>query len=373
MGRNLSRPARKQTDTRLNAERAKTDEALARRTAVTTHEADEVVKTAWTRAAALVRNARQRADARTPGREASKSRGNRANLESSQEDEVLQREYVRAERATARARAERARVMAELLAHERHNTDRSLSLERADADAILSRQEEFLGMVSHDLRNELSVITLNVRLILDDVAHDEAGARIFRSVTNIQRVNLRMSRLIDDLLDTVSIDFGKFPVVLQDGDVSNTVNDMVESFAPIAAAKGISLGVEGTDAPLSARFDRQRIQQVVGNLLTNSVKYSSEGSRVTVRAKRKGAAVCVTVADRGPGIAADRLETIFNRFSQGGRPDRTGLGLGLYIARHIVEAHGGKIWVESELGRGSTFYFTLPLRGGASRLKNASS
>jgi signal transduction histidine kinase len=92
-----------------------------------------------------------------------------------------------------------------------------------------------------------------------------------------------------------------------------------------------------------------------------------------VRAKRKGAAVCVTVADRGPGIAADRLETIFNRFSQGGRPDRTGLGLGLYIARHIVEAHGGKIWVESELGRGSTFYFTLPLRGGASRLKNASS
>jgi signal transduction histidine kinase len=235
----------------LNAERAKTDEALARRTAVTTHEADEVVKTAWTRAAALVRNARQRADARTPGREASKSRGNRANLESSQEDEVLQREYVRAERATARARAERARVMAELLAHERHNTDRSLSLERADADAILSRQEEFLGMVSHDLRNELSVITLNVRLILDDVAHDEAGARIFRSVTNIQRVNLRMSRLIDDLLDTVSIDFGKFPVVLQDGDVSNTVNDMVESFAPIAAAKGISLGVEGTDAPLS--------------------------------------------------------------------------------------------------------------------------
>jgi signal transduction histidine kinase len=101
---------------------------------------------------------------------------------------------------------------------------------------------------------------------------------------------------------------------------------------------------------------------VLGNLLTNALKYTPEGGTVLVSVERKGEDFCLVVKDSGSGIAAGRLETIFERFSQGGRPDRKGLGLGLYIARRIVQAHGGKIWAESEVGRGSTFYFTLPAR-----------
>lgn len=275
---------------------------------------------------------------------------------------MLRKEYARADKVTAAERAERARLVAALLQEERRDTDLSLLLERADADAVLSKRDEFLGMVSHDLRNELSGIALSVGQILKSVGDDEAGRKVFRSATNIQRINLRMSRLIGDLLDVVSIDVGKFTVVPEDHDVSRIVDDIIESFAPIASAKGISLTVRGIDESLVARFDHQRIQQVLGNLLTNALKYTSERGRVAVSAERKGDEVWFSVADSGSGIEAERLETIFDRFSRGAHPDRKGLGLGLYIARRIVEAHGGRIWAESEPGRGSTFYFTLPVR-----------
>jgi signal transduction histidine kinase len=144
--------------------------------------------------------------------------------------------------------------------------------------------------------------------------------------------------------------------------VCRTIGDIVESFTPIASAKGIALKMKLVDDSLPARFDHQRIQQVLGNLITNALKYTSEGGTVVVCAERRGEDVRLVVEDSGVGIAADRLTTIFERFSQGGRSDRKGLGLGLYIARRIVEAHGGKIWAESEIGRGSTFYFTLPGR-----------
>lgn len=371
MSRNVSRPARNRTDTRLKVERAKTDHELVRRTKTTDDEADDVRETARSRAADVVRTARRRADAQMRTRGASSTERNRVATERSREDEVLRKEYLRADRVTARERAARRRVVAELLAHERRDTDSSLLLERADADTMLAKRDEFLGMVSHDLRNELSSITLNAGLILKNLVEDTGDRTVFRSATNIQRTSLRMSRLIADLLDLVSIDIGKFTLVAEDHDVSKTVNDVAESFGPLASAKGISLTVKSSRASLSARFDHQRIQQVLGNLVTNALKYSSEGGWVAVRAEHKRDAVWFTVADGGPGIASDRLETIFDRFSQGARPDRRGLGLGLYIARRIVEAHGGRIWVESELGRGSAFHFTLPLRAAHRRLHKA--
>jgi signal transduction histidine kinase len=277
---------------------------------------------------------------------------------------------VRADAITASERADRARLVAELLAHERRDTDESLLLERANADELIARRDDFLGMVSHDLRNELGVSALCVSQILLGAPDDQDG-RIFRLATTIQRSNLRMSRLIGDLLDVVSIEAGKVTLVAEDRDVRRTVDDIVESFAPIAAAKNIALTVRRVEPSMFARFDHQRIQQVIGNLLTNALRHTSEGGHVEVRAERKGDAVRFTVQDDGAGIAADRLETIFHRFSQGKQPDRSGLGLGLYIARHIVEAHGGKIWAESELGRGSTFHFTLPYRRSTPRPRAA--
>ena len=280
--------------------------------------------------------------------------------ERSREDEELSREYALADEVAADERSERARLVAELLAQERQDTDQSLLLERLDADALISRRDEFLGVVSHDLRNELNAISLSVGQILRQITDDDAGRKIFRFATNIQGTNVRMSRLIGDLLDVVSIDVGKLTVVPEDDDACRTIDEVAESFAPIASAKGISLTVNLLDDALPARFDHQRIQQVLGNLLINALKHTPEDGTVILSADRKGKDVWIVVEDSGCGIAAEQLGKIFERFSQGDRTNRKGLGLGLYIARCIVEAHGGKIWAESEVGRGSTFYFTLP-------------
>lgn len=298
-------------------------------------------------------------------RKSSNAERTRVEAERSQEDQTLRKEYARADNVTANERAERARLIAELLRQERRDTDRSLLLERADADAIVARRDEFLGMVSHDLRNELSGIGLSVGLMLKHAGDDESGRRVFRAATNVQRINLRMSRLLGDLLDVASIDVGRFTVVREDHDLSRTVNDVIESFGPLASAKGISLATKGLDQPLVGCVDHQRIHQVLGNLLTNALKYTPEGGRVTVCAERKRDKAWLVVMDTGSGIAGDRLGAIFDRFSRGAPAGHKGLGLGLYIARTIVEAHGGRIWAESEPGRGSTFSFTLPLRPAA--------
>lgn len=362
MAGRVVRSPRKHTDSRLKAERGKTDHELAFRKKMTEDEADKVLRRARRKAADVLQTARDRADDQARGRKGSKAARVAIAGQRSAEDDALRREYARAEKVVATERAQRGRLVDALLARERRATDRSLLLERANADEMVVRRDEFLAMVSHDLRNELGAIALYVSQILMSASDDKRGHGVFGLASDIQRANLRMGRLIGDLLDVASIEAGKFTVIPEAGDVYQTVNDIVESFAPIAAAKQISLEVNAADASCSARFDPQRIQQVLGNLLTNALKYSPEGSRVVVEAARKGEEVWLTVADDGPGIAADRLATIFERFSQGGRPDRKGLGLGLYIARKIVEAHGGRIWVESELGSGSTFCVALPLQ-----------
>jgi signal transduction histidine kinase len=354
------RESRKHTDSRLKTERSKTDEELASRTKATEDEANRVLEAAREEAADVLKTARERADELTLGHKDSDAERASNEQERARADETLRREYALANEVAADERAERARLVIEFLAQERQDTDRGLLLERADVDAVISRRDEFLGMVSHDVRNELGVIALSVGRILMHVSDDEAGRKIFRSATNIQRVNLRMSRLIGDLLDVVSIDIGKFTILAEEHDVCRTIEDIVESFAAIASAKGIRLTLKLCNESLPARFDRQRIQQVLTNLLTNALKYTSEAGTVAVSAERKGEDVWFIVEDSGFGIAADRLEMIFERFSQAGRADRKGLGLGLYIARRIVEAHRGRIWAESEVGSGSRFYFTLP-------------
>lgn len=358
---------REHTDSRLRAERWKTDEELARRTGATEDKANRVLERARGRAADVLRTARERADERILGSNGSEEERVSTEQERSREDEVLRREYALADEVAADERAERRRLVAELLAQERQDTDRTLLLERIDADAVISRRDEFLGMVSHDLRNELGGIGLSVAQILRNVSDDDSGRKTFRAATNIERINLRMSRLIGDLLDIVSIQVGKFTVVPEDHDVCRTIEDIVESVAPMASAKGITVTVRLADDSLPAHFDRHRIQQVLGNLLTNALKYTSEGGTVVVSAERKGSDVLIVVEDSGSGIPTDRLQTIFERFSQGARPERNGLGLGLYIARRIVQAHGGKIWAKSEVGRGSTFYFTVPALPGGTR------
>jgi signal transduction histidine kinase len=356
------RPSREETDAHLKLERDKKDQSLSDSTREQERQSDEVRDAARRRAADELAKARRREDERMWASEASTAEAAAIAAERLRADASLRDEYSQADAIAAHASHDRARVLAEMLAVEREATDRSLLLERAESEAIVSKRDEFLGMVSHDVRNELSGIALLAGKILTITGDDEPGRKIFRDAANIQRITFRMSRLIGDLLDVVSIDVGKFTIVLGDHDIRATVEDIVESFMPIASAKGLSLTVKIVGESLAAHFDRQRIQQVLGNLMTNALNHGSEGGEVAVGAERKVDQVWFTVADSGPGIAADQLETIFDRFSRGPHPAEKGLGLGLYIARRIVEAHGGRIWAESAPGRGSTFYFTLPTK-----------
>ena len=359
------KPARESTDIRLGTERTKTDVELAARVRASNRQADEVLHIERARAEVVLRTARARADERSQRDPLSQVEEMALAAERARDDEVLRQEHARADEITAAERAERDRLVASLLDRERQDTNAGLLLERVTADEVLSQREHFLGMVSHDLRNELAGIAMSVAQIIKNASHDDAGGKIFRSATNVQRIALRMSRLIGDLLDVASIEAGRFMIAPDDHDVGRTVEEAVESFQSIASAKEISLVGEPPTEPIQARFDHHRILQVLGNLLTNALRFTPQGGRVSVRAERtsdeNGTETRFFVSDTGPGIAANRLEAIFERYEQGTAADRKGLGLGLYIARRIVEAHGGRIWVESS-ATGSTFHFTLPDR-----------
>ena len=355
------KPTRESTDARLGTERTKTDDELAARVRTSNRQADEVLRVERGRAEEVLRTARERADERSLRDHLSQVEQMAIAGERARDDEVLRQEHTRADGITAEERAERDRLVASLLDRERRDTDAGLLLERVTADEVLTQREHFLGMVSHDLRNELAGIAMSVAQIIKNASHDDAGGKIFRSATNVQRITLRMSRLIGDLLDVASIEAGRFMIAPDDHDVGRTLEEAVESFQSIASAKEISLAGEPPTDPAQARFDHQRILQVLGNLLTNALRFTPQGGRVSVRAERTGGETRFSVSDTGPGIAANRLEAIFERYEQGSSTDRKGLGLGLYIARRIVEAHGGRIWVDTS-ATGSTFHFTLPDR-----------
>jgi signal transduction histidine kinase len=168
-----------------------------------------------------------------------------------------------------------------------------------------------------------------------------------------------MDGLIGSLLDAARLDAGNFRVRKVKCDLRQTVQEAVDVFASLATAKPISLESALASGPLEVLGEKERILQVLSNLLGNALKFTPEGGAVTVAAERRDGVVEVSVRDSGSGIPPEHVPHLFERFWQadgGGR----GAGLGLYIAKGIVSAHDGRIWVESEVGRGATFYFTLP-------------
>jgi signal transduction histidine kinase len=175
-----------------------------------------------------------------------------------------------------------------------------------------------------------------------------------------------MNRLIGDLVDVASIVAGKLAVARETRDLAILIAEAVDTFRATASAKGVFLETRIDAAPLLATFDHQRILQVLANLISNSLKFTPRGGNITIGGEREAGSVRLSVRDTGCGIPDHALERIFERFSQVGNSDRRGLGLGLYISRCIVEAHGGRIWAESQPGAGSKIGFTLPANPSAS-------
>ena len=176
----------------------------------------------------------------------------------------------------------------------------------------------------------------------------------------LRRLTARMNRLIGDLLDVVSMESGKLHVEPVEDDAARLLAETMDAFGPLAAARQIRLHSEIGAGRVVARFDHDRILQVLANLVGNAIKFTKPGGSIALRLASTADEIQFTVRDTGCGIASDPIDAIFGRFSQAAQTDRRGLGLGLYISRCIVDAHGGAISAESEPGQGSTFHFTLP-------------
>jgi signal transduction histidine kinase len=177
----------------------------------------------------------------------------------------------------------------------------------------------------------------------------------------IQRAADNMNRLVQDLLDTSSIEAGRLSLELRSVEVVALIGDALRLLQPLATGKRLLLTSEVPDELPPVCADPARIQQVFANLIGNAVKFSPAGGHVGVSSKHLGNTVVFSVADDGPGIGNEELAHLFERFWQARRTARLGNGLGLFIAKSIVEAHGGRIWVESTLGQGSEFFFSLPV------------
>jgi len=229
--------------------------------------------------------------------------------------------------------------------------------------ARLQRSEELrrrmIQDIAHELRTPLTVIQGDLQAILDGVFEPTP-----ETIASIHEESLLLSRLIHDLRELSLAEAGELPLHKQRVDLRDVVQQTAQVVQPRLEAKGIELRVELSEEPLPAEADPQRIRQVLLNLLSNAERHTPEGGRIAVRAERRDGEARVSVSDTGPGIPPGDLPYVFERFWRGDRSrTRTsgGTGLGLAIAKQLVEAHGGRIGVESAPGRGATFTFALPL------------
>ena len=238
---------------------------------------------------------------------------------------------------------------------------------RAEAESSNRAKDEFIAMISHELRTPLGAILIWAQLLKSDDL--DAGA-VTRAVGMIERSTKTLAQIIDDLLDASRIIAGKLTFETRPLELRPVIEAALDAASPAAEAKGVVLerALPGPLPPVSG--DAGRLQQVVGNLLANAVKFTPEGGRIEVRLARSGSTAHITIVDTGTGINPEFLPFIFERFRQADTTStrkQKGLGLGLAIARQIVQLHGGTIEASSAgEGRGSTFTVKLPLLASAS-------
>jgi PAS domain S-box-containing protein len=234
------------------------------------------------------------------------------------------------------------------------------ALYRQARQAVASR-DEVMAIVSHDLGNPLSAIFVGTRLLKRQLESRDGDMKTVRQVDDIRRAASQMEHLIRDLLEINRIEAGRLDVEMQPQSLGALVDEVCRSIEPLAADKSIRLDwTEASRSRLRVQADHDRFLQVMSNLLGNAIKFTPEGGEVSVQVTENGEACTVSVLDTGPGIPMQDLPHIFDRFWQPRRNDRQGVGLGLAIAKGIVEAHGGQIRAENRPDQGAAFHFTLP-------------
>jgi signal transduction histidine kinase len=228
---------------------------------------------------------------------------------------------------------------------------------RSQAELVAAARAEMLGVVAHDLRNPLSLIDMTAQFLVES---DPPLERRREMLGMVRRAAAQMHRLVGDLLDAVRAQSGGLHLDLREMDVAGMLHAAGEGHRAVAERSGIALSVELPQAPLCVRGDEERVVQALGNLLGNAIKFTRAGGMVTLATSVGPAEVIFRVSDTGPGIPDAERKHLFDRFWQSRKGDRKGVGLGLAIVKGIIDAHGGRLWVESAVGVGSTFAFALP-------------
>ncbi len=221
-------------------------------------------------------------------------------------------------------------------------------------------REQILEIVSHDLKTPLNTILMAAAVLARDGMTEERQTTAKNSVLRIHRSAERMQRLIEDLLDFASIELGRLSMKMEAQDAASIVQETLETFE-LQAPRTAVLSVQVEPGLPSVVCDRDRILQVISNLVGNASNVVSDDGKIGLMARAHGGYVLFAVSDNGPGISAEDSKHLFKRYWRSGEVNYRGTGLGLAIARGIVNAHGGRIWVESELGHGATFYFSVPV------------
>ncbi|MBC3949123.1 ATP-binding protein [Pseudomonas folii] len=230
-----------------------------------------------------------------------------------------------------------------------------------EQDAVRAR-DDLVAVVSHDLRSPMTVIVMQCGMMQRLIGADSgpSSKRVNSAIDTMQRATTRMTNLLEDLLDTSKIEAGRYSITSQRMDVSQIFEEGYSLLAPLALNKFVELSfVSEPDLQISA--DPERLFQVLSNLVGNAIKFTPREGSVGVKAVKEGSYVRFSVTDTGAGIAPEHLPHVFERYWRIRQGNPSGTGLGLYISMGIVKAHGGDLWVRSELGHGSEFSFTVPL------------
>ncbi len=226
--------------------------------------------------------------------------------------------------------------------------------------SLQAMRREFIGNISHELRSPLAAIKAIAETLQDGAINDKDTANDFLNKINSEVDS--MTHLVNKLIELSRVETGKTRLNLEPVNLNQSINEVVGHLLPQMERKQISLTLDLTDGIPLVQADRERIQQVITNIIHNAVKFTPGGGEITIKSTFSNTAVTVQVSDTGIGISGDDLPHIFERFFKADK-SRTaeGSGLGLAIAKHIIQAHGGKIWVQSREGKGAVFNFSIPL------------
>jgi len=351
-------PPRAKTDASLRAERQKTENEVAARLAVADAKVDQALQLARDRADRLLDAARSAADRSLPFGEQTGAAVALLLGQREGEDRALASERHQTDEQLGREARERRDDLAALLVLERQATDLHLGLERRSADETVASRDDFLAQASHDMRGLMAAQKIYLSLLAKETDDSERGRRLAAHVGALVKIDGQMDRLVCDLVDFGAMQAGKLRVALTTRGAGELLASAANVFEPVARERQQLLSVEPAAVDAKVSVDYARGVQVLGNLLSNAIKFTPSGGKIRVGFETTPDEVTFFVADTGPGVSLDQADHIFERFVGTGSSSQ-GLGLGLFIARRLVEAHGGRLWLDREASPGAVFRFTL--------------